>query len=220
MQPESLVAPLCSLDEMKECNARVAELCLAKVAPRVGRACRQGDDLAAPLLKLADIFSNPNISPQHVAKAFTTLGTALMPVTDVDTATAESILQALETFDEGCIVVTDTLYPLTQLNTFKDLRKGCTKAAAHRVKTLTKTLTLANLVGQLELVESGFEGIMGISIKGSTTLAQSLQAAATYVATLQAPHDDVAKFSAAAERLVELAASFCRRMDFCAMWSR
>jgi hypothetical protein len=213
LQPDSLIARRCSLDEMKDCNEKVAELCLAKVAPRVGRACRQAEDLAGPLLKIADIFSNRQISPESVAKSFCTLGIALLPVTDVSAEKAQEILQALAEFDCGCIPESDILYPLTQLNTFKDLRKDCMKSAASRIKTLTKTMTLSNLTSQLEVVESGFESVSGISIKDDTTLAQALQAAATYVATLQEPHEDVKRFTLAADRLVELGSLFCRKMD-------
>ena len=181
-------------------NEKIAEMCLTKAAPRVGRACKTASELSESLIKLASVMSKSGILPAASAKSFESLRIALTSTGEATLDDTQRSLTELEALSSDAGKENDILYPLLQLNTFKDLIKAAAKEAHARIRTLTKSQTLVDLGNQLTPLEA-----TGKPYVKDGQLHQALLAAAGYVRTWEASHSDVSKFAFLVDRLLNIA---------------
>jgi hypothetical protein len=132
-----------------------AELCLAKTAPRVGRNCRTPVELGDALHKLASVFANKDFLPEADVLSFQNLRAALEKVSEANLEVTQAAHDSLDALTDEKLTDESILFPLAQLNTFKELRRLCMKDTKHRLNELTKTQTLKTANDEFGKLTSG-----------------------------------------------------------------
>jgi hypothetical protein len=198
-----------SNDEIELFNTGVAEMSLAKAAPRVGRSCRTPPELGDILQRLGSVLSGPRILPPAAQAEFLMLSVALSQVGDAPLEKAKEVQTNLNALNPENVADSSLLHPVIQLTSFKELQKLCLKDVALRINDLTKTRTLADLSKLLQHVEDDQSRPLM-----SSGIREAWAAAAAYVATLPMPHEDINKFIQIIDRFLTVASSFCSTLDW------